>query len=181
MKKLFLLAAAPVLFALGCGGIDCALNSNDPSCSAADGGVVAFQVQDGNYKQSNTSTVSSTCLATTFDPITARTQLEGVLRHVFNPGTGELCIESVPAVGMQPVKIGCGQVRDNKGTLTSLVAYDDGTCQWTANTSIDLTVTARNSLSFKLSQGRVQYKSTTAGSCKQTTDCNVGYSANLAM
>jgi hypothetical protein len=176
MKKLFLLMAAPVLFSLGCGGIDCVVSPNDPSCLSD-----VFQVQDGNYKQSNTSTITSTCLATTFDPTTARTALEGTLRHVYNAGTGEICIESVPAAGMQPVKIGCGMVRQNKGTLTSLIAYDDGVCQWTANTSIDLKVTAKNSLSFTLSQQRVQYKSTTAGSCKQTTDCTVGYSANLAM
>lgn len=178
MKRLWLLAAAPVVFALGCGGIDCLVTPDDPSCKPDM--PAAYQVKDGNYKQSNTSTISSTCLSTTFDPVAARTQLEGTLRHVYNAGTGEICIESVPAAGMQPVKIGCGQVRDNKGTLTSLVAYDDGVCQWTADTSIDLTVTAPSTLSFALTQKRVQYKST-AGACKQTTDCTVGYSANLAL
>jgi len=178
MKKLGLLIA-PVLFALGCGGVDDLLNGTDGG-SLVCGGATIYQVQDKNYTQSGTSNpISTTCLATTFDPVAARAQLEGVLRHLYNDGTGSLCIESVPAAGMQPTKIGCGMVNCNKGTLTSLIAYSDANCTWTADTSINVTVTARNTVSVMLTQNRVQFGSVTAGSCKQTTPCTVSYSATL--
>lgn len=180
MKKLGLLLLSPLLFAVGCGG-DCLTDPTGPECVC--GSTTAFQVQDGNYKQSMTSNpITSTCSTQVFDPVAARSQIEGALRHVYNPGTGEVCIETVPAAGMQPVKIGCGMVKCNKGTLTSLVAFEDTKCRWTADTKIDITVTAKNTISIdSFKQTRTQWGSVSMGSCVQTTDCTVNYSALLSM
>jgi hypothetical protein len=171
MKKLGLLVA-PVLLALGCGGIDSLFDGG------IDGGVTPFQVQSANYTQSATSTVSTTCGV--IDPVAAQTALNGSQRHVYNDAMGNLCFETVVTSG-QPVLIGCGMVSFNKGQLKSTgIAFNDGKCQWTSSTTIDITVTAKNTIKIdKFSQDRSQWGSVTAGSCSQVSACNVNWSATL--
>ena len=101
-------------------------------------------MQSANYTQSATSTVSTTCGV--IDPVAAQTALNGSQRHVYNDAMGNLCFETVVTSG-QPVLIGCGMVSFNKGQLKSTgIAFNDGKCQWTSSTTIDITVTAKNTI-----------------------------------
>ena len=179
MKKIGLLVA-PVLLALGCGGIDSLFDGG-----ALDGGadmtvVTPYQVQTGKYAQSSTSTVNTTCGVV--DPVAAQATLNSSVRNVYNDAMGNLCFETVVTSG-QPVLIGCGMVSFNKGQLKSTgIAFNDGKCQWTSNTTIDITVTAKNTIKIdKFSQDRSQWGSVTAGSCSQVSACNVNWSAILSM
>ncbi len=180
MKKIGLLVA-PVLLALGCGGIDSLFDGG-----ALDGGadmtvVTPYQVQTGTYVQSMTSTVNTTC--SVVDAVAAQAALNGAQRRLYNDAMGNLCIETVVTSG-QPVLIGCGMVSFNKGQLKSTgIAFADTKCQWTSTTTIDITVTARNTIKIdKFSQDRSQWGSVMGGGgCAQVSPCNVNWSANLSM
>lgn len=181
MKKIGLLVA-PVLLALGCGGIDSLFDGG-----ALDGGadmtvVTPYQVQTGTYLQSMTSTVNTTCGVV--DPVAAQAALNGAQRRVYNDAMGNLCFETVVTSG-QPVLIGCGMVSFNKGTLSSKnIAFADTKCQWTSDTTIDITVTAKNTIQIdKFTQTRSQWGTVSggAGPCTQVSACNVNWSAKLAM
>ncbi len=177
MKKLAFLFA-PILGVLGCGGgLDCVVTPNDPAC-AADMSPTLYQVQTGLYKQSGTSTVTSDCSTAVIDPVAARAALDTANRNVRNDTThGALCIESSSGGTV----LGCATVRNNEGSFTSTaVSWNDGTCIWTADTTMTIKVTAKNTLSVQpFSQKRYNWQSVTAGSCKQATTCNVSWSATL--
>lgn len=61
MKK-FALLLAPVVFALGCGGVDCLVTPSDPSCKTdCTAGVTPYQVKTGVYKTGSVPSVNETC------------------------------------------------------------------------------------------------------------------------
>jgi len=178
MKKLGLLIA-PVLFALGCGGLDDILMGADGGVCGA--GVNPFQLQNSaayNTKAGTVSQFSTTC--SNVDSAATQSALSTAVREFSNDSAngGAQCIWTT---GLNPnQKLGCGQLSCNKGTMTGAYTQANTDCTFDVSNSITVSVLGRNNVQYCLTQTR-QNHSTTAGGpgCKQTATCTVSYCAEL--
>jgi len=173
MKKLGLLIA-PVLLALGCGGLDDVLG---PADGGVCGGATVYALHSSApYNVSSVSTVTTNC--TYFDPVAAQTALNGSTKVLDNTSAnGTPCFKNNTT---PPTDWACMDVSCNAATGKSTTySVDDGSCIYTQVVNVSGTVTGVSQMNISVSIQRSKFMSKTAGSCKQVQDCSVSYSAKL--
>jgi hypothetical protein len=175
MKK-FALLLAPVVFALGCGGVDCLVTPSDPSCKTdCTAGVTPYQVKTGVYKTGSVPSVNETCgLGLT----AASLQTD---RELANDAQGNITVYSLSTT--PKTALGTGPVRCNQGTLTSSDIANSAGCDFSRSTTVAMTVTAANQVTIAVTQTRSNFKQDASGTtCKPpaTGSCTITYTANMS-
>ncbi len=178
MKKLGLLIA-PVLFALGCGGLDDVLTGADAGVCGP--GINPHQLQNSpaySTKAGSVTQFSTTC--SNVDPVATQSALGTAVREFTNESGngGGQCIWTT---GLTPnQKLGCGQLSCNKGTMVGAYSQANTDCTFDVSNSITVSVLGRNNVQYCLTQTRQNHGSTSGGpGCKQTSTCTVSYCAEL--
>lgn len=173
MKKLSLLAL-PVLFALGCGGVDSLFGDGGTDGGVCKAGVTPFQIKTGVYKTLSVPAVSENCGL----GLTAANLMTD--REVANDAQGNITLYSLSTTPKVP--LGTGPVSCNMGTLTGSDIANSAGCDFTRQTTVALTVTAANQLSLAVTQVRSSFKQDASGTtCKPPAgnSCTITYTASM--
>lgn len=174
MKKLGLLIA-PVLFALGCGGLDDVLGGVD---AAVCGGQTVHRLPVGVYNNNGTvKNFSTTCNASYIDPVTTQTALQQASRVFDNQSGTYLCFSNNAT---PKTEWGCFASNCNMVTPMAKDQYiDDGKCNCHQKVNLSGTVNAIGVLQLNVKVEKDTCTSSTAGSCTQTTACTVSYDVTM--
>lgn len=175
MKKNFLrlaLVALPALCVVSCGGDDLfgTLDSGTGTCPA---NTTVYQVKDATYPPvaGSAAFISDGC-----NTGIAAAALE-TKRTVQNDKQGNITLYAADGSTI----IGSGPVRCNGSTLSySAGTISDGVCRFTANYMVDLTITADNAFTMKVTQAR-SMSATEPGqpmTCGQPPSCSVSYTVS---
>ena len=173
MKKLSLLAL-PVLFALGCGGIDSLFDGGTTDSGPCKAGVVPFQIKTGVYKTLSVPAVTENCNL----GLTAANLMTD--REVANDAQGNITVYSLSTTPKAP--LGTGPVSCNAGALTGSDIANGAGCDFTRSTSVTMTVTAANQFTIAVVQTRSNFKQDASGTtCKPPANntCTISYTANM--
>jgi hypothetical protein len=174
MKKLSLLAL-PVLFALGCGGVDTLFGDGGlDSGSVCAAGVTPYQIKTGVYKTQSVPSVTENCGL----GLTAANLMTD--REVANDAQGNITVYSLSTTPKAP--LGTGPVRCNMGTLTGSDIANASGCDFTRQTTVSMTVTAANQFTIAVTQTRSNFKQdASVTTCKPPAgnSCTISYTAAM--
>lgn len=170
MKKLGLFVV-PVLFALGCGGLDDILKDAGNNVCAA--GVTPYQIKTGNYNTTSVTAVTENC------GLGLTAAMLQTTREVANDAQGNITVYSIGT--SSKTALGTGPVSCNAGTLTNSQDMTINGCVFTAASTVAMTVTAPNTFTIAVTQKRSNYRDVTAGSCSQPSGgaCTINYTASM--
>lgn len=99
-------------------------------------------------------------------------------RQIQNDGMGNITLYASDGSTV----IGAGPVRCNKGMLSSgPIVISDGICRFTAQYSVDFTVTADNAFAVLLTQSRSGTISEPGRTCTQPSTCAVNFKVSHTM
>lgn len=173
MKKLGLLLA-PVLFAMGCGGLDDVLNGVDGGVC---GGKDPHRLPAGNYGNNGTVTnFSSTCNATYIDPTKTVAALNTAVRGFNNTmGTDTCFLNSGSNTNWACFLASCNVVSPNAKSQ----AVDDTVCNCNQTVSLSGTVDSIGVLSLAVKVNKSNCLSSSGSSCPQTTACEINYNVKM--
>ena len=152
MKKLSLLAL-PVLFALGCGGVDSLFGDGGIDGGPCAAGVTPYQIKTGTGYA--TSKVAAGPVEDCGLGLTAA-NLVGSTREVANSGQGIISIYSLGT--SSKLLLGSGSINCNVGTLTSSgVKFTANGCDMTLTTTVAVTVTGPSQMDYAVDQNRSNF------------------------
>ena len=142
-----------------------------PDMTTCPGVATIYAVRNGDYTSvaAGISSVMDNCNSA---PITAA-QLAGSRPVLNETATGTITVKSTDRLSI----LGSGPVRCNMGTLTYTATLQNGTCQYTASRTSQLTGTGDSQLRLQFSETRSNFMSV-GGTCMPPpggSTCNISF------